>query len=181
MFDDRPTLASPRLVLAPLAEADLAPLAAAMGDPLIWEQHPARDRWRPEVAAPYARWLLEAGGTLVARDPDGRAIGCSRFYVADDLPPGGIAIGYTFLVRDHWGGPTNFEMKRLMLAHLFRTADEAWFHIAADNLRSQRAAEKLGAARRGRSALSVGGRPVAHLVYALTRPDWERTLAARAA
>jgi RimJ/RimL family protein N-acetyltransferase len=36
-------------------------------------------------------------------------------------------------------------MKRLMLAHAFRWARTVWFHVGPDNVRSQRALERIGA------------------------------------
>ncbi len=169
----QPTLRGEGLTLSPLAEADLPALAAAMRDPGIWEQHPARERGTAEGSEAYARWLLDAGGALVARDADGRLIGASRYYVTGDLPPGAVAIGYTFLVRDHWGGATNGEMKRLMLDHLFEGADEAWFHIGPDNLRSQRAAAKIGATPRPDGPATLDGEPFPHRTrLAITRAEW---------
>jgi len=40
-------------------------------------------------------------------------------------------------------------MKRLMLEHAFRFVDSVVFLIAPENLRSQRAVEKIGAVRAG--------------------------------
>ncbi len=172
-FDLAPTLRSERLSLAPITQGDLPALAAAMRDPGIWAQHPVPERGTPEGSEAYARWLLDAGGVLVARDPDGRIIGASRFYVTGDLPPGAVAIGYTFLVRDHWGGATNGEMKRLMLGHLFDRAEEAWFHIGPDNLRSQRAAAKIGATPRPDGPAMLDGEPFPHRTrFAITRAEW---------
>jgi hypothetical protein len=49
--------------------------------------------------------------------------------------------------RSHWGGLCNGELKRLMLRHAFQLADTVVFLVSVDNLRSQRAVEKIGAAR----------------------------------
>lgn len=172
-LDLQPTLRGDGLTLAPLAEADLPALAAAMRDPGIWEQHPVKERGTAEGSEAYARWLLGAGGALVARDGAGRIIGTSRFYVTGDLPPGAVAIGYTFLVRDHWGGVTNGHMKSLMLDHLFTGADEAWFHIGPENLRSQRAAAKIGATPRPDGPDMLDGKPFPHRTrFAITRAEW---------
>ena len=169
--DISPVLVSDRLRLVPLAEGDLAELAAAMTDPLIWEQHPAKDRGEPEAAARYARFLLDAGGTLVARDAAGRVIGCSRFYPVPDQP-GDWGIGFTFLVRACWGGAWNRGMKALMLGHLFRTQPRAWFHIAPDNLRSQIATTRLGAVWRYDATLDLGAGPAPLKCYEMTPETW---------
>jgi RimJ/RimL family protein N-acetyltransferase len=61
-----------------------------------------------------------------------------------------VEIGWTFLVRAHWGGTTNREVKRLMLEHALQSVDRVIFMVGVENYRSQRAVEKLGARRAGR-------------------------------
>ena len=87
---------------------------------------------------------------------DGRVIGSSRFngYNAERSE---VEIGWTFLARSHWGGLYNGEMKRLMLRHAFQFVNRVLFLIGPQNLRSQRAIEKIGAVRVG-SGLDAGGR-----------------------
>ena len=46
-----------------------------------------------------------------------------------------------------WGGAYNGEMKRLMLSHAFKFVDNVIFSVGANNLRSQRAVEKIGGIR----------------------------------
>ncbi|MFM8845484.1 MAG: hypothetical protein ACKOGN_06255, partial [Gammaproteobacteria bacterium] len=48
-FDFQPTLTGGLLLVQPLVRSDFEALYAVASDPLIWEQHPAHDRWRPEV------------------------------------------------------------------------------------------------------------------------------------
>ena len=78
----------------------------------------------------------------------GQVIGSSRFH-GYDAAAGEVEIGWTFLARSHWGGQYNRDMKRLMLEHAFRYVDRVIFLIDPANLRSQRAIEKIGAARVG--------------------------------
>ena len=70
--------------------------------------------------------------------------------------------------RDHRGGATNSEVKRLMLDHAFGSADAVWFHVGPGNLWSRRAVEKLGA-RLDRVA-QRGGRETA--CYRLGRQEF---------
>src|SRR5208283_4197650 len=76
-----------------------------------------------------------------------------------------IEIGWTFLARSHWGGIYNGEMKRLMLRHAFRFVSRVIFLVGPQNVRSQRALEKIGGVR-------VGSRPDGSardsLVYQIT-------------
>ncbi|GAB5449163.1 GNAT family N-acetyltransferase [Gymnodinialimonas sp.] len=176
-FDVIP-LESESLHLRPMGAGDFAALTMAASDPGIWAGHPSTDRYKPEVFRPYFEALLAAGGTLIAQGPDGQAIGMSRYYASADAP-GGIGIGFTFLVRAHWGGQTNFEMKRLMLDHLFGAVEEAWFHIAPTNIRSQKATGKLGAERMDDRVLDLGTGPADWVRMRLTRPQWQARLASR--
>jgi len=173
-FDIAPTLTGTSLDLRPLTQADFPDVVAAASDPLIWEQHPAKDRWRPEVATPYVSWLLDQGGTMVARRAD-EVVGISRFYPCPE-EPGAWGIGFTFLVRAVWGGATNREMKDLMLAHAFEAVDVIWFHIAPGNLRSQKGTEKIGARYVNTMEWSPGGGLPARATqrWRLTREDWAK-------
>lgn len=173
VFDTRPVLRDAALELRPLAEADLPELVEALGDPRIWAGHPVPDRWRPEVAGPYARWLLGAGGVLALRARDsGRLLGCSRFYTGPDCAPDEVAIGYTFLRRELWGTGTNRAMKRLMLAHAFAGFRAVRFHVGAENRRSQIAVGRLGAREVARGPLDMGSGAKPYVTYLLARDDW---------
>ncbi len=152
----QPVLQGELLALRPLRPDDFADLYAVASDPLIWEQHPANDRYQPDVFQAFFRDGLESGGALLATDlEDGRVIGSSRFNGYSEAASE-IEIGWTFLARSHWGGAYNGEMKRLMLQHAFRFVDRVIFHIGAGNLRSQRALEKLGGVRVGTSDNAAG-------------------------
>jgi N-acetyltransferase len=149
MFDYQPTLHGTLLDLRPLRADDFAALHAAASDPRIWEQHPVRDRHREEVFRPYFELLLVAGAALVALDREtGVVVGMSRYH-GYDAERSEVEIGWTFLARSHWGGVYNRELKDLMLRHAFRFVRTVVFLVAPDNLRSQRAVEKIGGVRFG--------------------------------
>lgn len=149
-------LASSLLVLRPLTAGDYDALFAIASDPLVWEQHPSKDRTQEAV---FRRWFAEAldsGGALAAVDQrDGQVCGTSRFGQQDTVRSQ-IEIGWTFLARSHWGGRHNREMKRLMLGHAFQAVQHVVFVIHSDNVRSQRAVEHLGAVRVGVEADAHG-------------------------
>jgi RimJ/RimL family protein N-acetyltransferase len=156
------------LELRPLCPEDFPALYAVAADPLLWEQHPCKDRYREEVFAVFFREALESGGALIAIDrKDGRVIGSSRFHGYDE-EKGEIEIGWTFLARSHWGGTYNGEMKRLMLRHAFRFVNSVVFLIGPHNFRSQRALEKIGGVRAG-SRVDGSGRE--SLVYRIEASD----------
>src|ERR1039457_6199066 len=148
-FDLQPILKGELLELRPLRPEDFHDLYAVASDPLIWEQHPASDRYREEVFKEFFREALESGGALIATDcADARVIGSSRFHGYDE-GKSEIEIGWTFLARSHWGGVFNREMKRLMLRHAFQYVKHVIFLVGQQNLRSQRAVEKIGGIRAG--------------------------------
>jgi N-acetyltransferase len=170
-FDFQPTLKGELLELKPLRAEDFHELYAVASDPLIWEQHPIKDRYKEEVFREFFREALESGGALIAVDSKGgQVIGSSRFHGYDE-ENSEIEIGWTFLARSHWGGVYNREMKRLMLGHAFRFVSRAIFLVGSQNAQSQRAMEKIGGVR-------VGTRPDGSgrdsLVYQITASTFEQ-------
>ena len=117
---------------------------------------------------------MASGGALLAIDcnidsKDGRVIGTSRFF-AHDPTNSEIEIGFTFLARSHWGGIYNGEMKQLMLRHAFRFVNNVVFLIGPQNLRSQRAVEKIGAIRAGSRLNAMGKDNYLYRISAPTEP-----------
>jgi RimJ/RimL family protein N-acetyltransferase len=166
----QPHLAGTLVVLRPLEPGDWDALYSVAADPLIWEIHPAHDRWKEDVFRAFFRDALDSGGALIALDArTGQVIGSSRFSTAR-AEPGEIEIGWTFLARSHWGGNYNREMKHLMLAYIFRFFDRAIFLIGEENARSRRAIEKIGAVLIRQTVIMLGTRAVPHMVYAISRP-----------
>ena len=144
-FDLQPTLHGDLVELRPMRPDDFDALYAVASDPLIWEQHPERDRYREERFRVYFQSGLDCGGALLALDAKtGAVIGSSRYFGYDSAASE-IEIGWTFLARSHWGGAYNSEMKRLMLQHAFRFVENVVFLIGHDNVRSRKAVEKIGA------------------------------------
>ncbi|HEY4841278.1 MAG TPA: GNAT family N-acetyltransferase [Terriglobales bacterium] len=175
-FDLQPTLKGALLELRPLRTEDFHELYAVACDPLIWEQHPSSDRYQVEAFKNFFGEALESGGALIAIDAqDGRVIGSSRFH-GYDRERNEIEIGWTFLARSHWGGVYNREMKELMLRHAFKFVDSVVFLIGPQNLRSQKAVEKIGGVRVG-SRRDASGR--GSLVYQITAASFLETFAPR--
>jgi RimJ/RimL family protein N-acetyltransferase len=146
-FELQPTLTGQLIVLRPLRPEDWDDLYAVASDPLIWEQHPNSDRYKEDVFKEFFREALASGGAFAAIDvKDGRIIGSSRYAFYEEANSE-IEIGWTLLARSHWGGAYNGEMKRLMLGHAFKFVDSVVFIVGPQNLRSQKALEKIGAVR----------------------------------
>lgn len=164
-FDLQPTLEGQLVRLRPLRSEDWDELYAVASDPLIWEQHPQRDRYTEAVFREFFREAMESGGALIASDArTGQIIGSSRFQIHDPEARE-VEIGWTFLARSHWGGAHNGEMKRLMLQHAFQFVDTVIFVIGPENYRSQKAVEKIGGTRVPSRPAPRGG---SNVVYQLT-------------
>ena len=170
-MDRQPVLEGERLLLRPLSGDDWRALYAVAADPLVWELHPASDRWKEDVFRAYFADALAKGGALAVIDrASGTIVGSSRMQAHDPANGGSVEIGWTFLTRSHWGGSTNREMKRLMLAHALKFVERVDFRVGEHNLRSRRAMEKIGGRltdRDGGLVETVSG-PAQHVVYEIT-------------
>ncbi len=158
-FDLQLHLKGELIELRPLAPADWDELFAVASDSLIWEQHPERDRYKEDVFRVFFKDALESGGAFVIIDRKTQhIIGSTRFY-GYDPEKSEIEIGWTFLARKYWGGRYNAEMKRLLLNHAFQFVESVVFFVGEDNVRSQKAMEKVGAIKAGTATRRYGKRP----------------------
>jgi N-acetyltransferase len=168
-FDLQPTGLRGELVeLRPLRPDDFEALFAVASDSLIWEQHPAKDRYTLPVFRKYFDGAIASGGAFLVTDrKTGEVIGCSRYHDLRETESR-IEIGFTFLVRSRWGGAYNGELKRLMLDHAFRFVNTVVFTAGPTNFRSRRALEKIGAVLQGPGINASGD---ACVVFHVRRPD----------
>lgn len=173
-FELQPTLRGELVTLRPLREDDYDSLYSVAADPLIWAQHPASNRHEEPVFREFFREGLACGCAFVVLDrADGRIIGSSRYYGYDPTACE-IGIGWTFLARSHWGGRYNGEMKRLMLTHAFRYVKRVVLHVGPNNVRSQRAIERIGAVRVG---LRTDARGTESVLYEITAAAFAESIA----
>ncbi|MEO6915870.1 MAG: GNAT family N-acetyltransferase [Chitinophagaceae bacterium] len=162
-------LADEIVELKPLEESDFDELFLAASDPLIWEQHPASDRYLKEVFTKYFNEAITGKAAyLIIEKASGRVIGCTRYY---DYHPenSDISIGFTFLSRHYWGGSYNRRSKKMMLNNAFKFVDLVYFHIGAQNIRSQIATERLGAVKVGERLPEGEG---LHFEYVIQKHNW---------
>ena len=146
-FNLQPTLENEFVKIQPLKESDFEILYGVACDPLIWEQHPNKDRYKREVFEVFFKGAIESGGAFLVFDKQtNEAIGSSRFYDYNSENKS-VLIGYTFFARSHWGSKYNPALKKLMLQYAFQFVDSVIFHIGANNIRSQKAIERLGASK----------------------------------
>jgi RimJ/RimL family protein N-acetyltransferase len=173
-FELQPHLVGELLEVRPLRVEDWESLFAVASDPLIWEQHPANDRYQEEVFKEFFREALESGGAFAVVDrKTQKIIGSSRYFGFDPVKSE-IEIGWTFLARSHWGGQYNGELKRLMLDHAFKFVQNVVFLIGPANVRSQKAVEKIGGVLIERREKTIRGELVEQVVYQIKKPTAHR-------
>jgi RimJ/RimL family protein N-acetyltransferase len=132
-----------------------------------------------EAFEAWARLSLGKSDTLLFAILDratGDALGTTGYL---DIRPRhrGLEVGRTWIARGHQGSRVNPESKLLLLAHAFETLDAARVELKTDvnNLRSQRAIEKLGAHREGvlrHYQIRANGFMRDTVVYSIIAEEW---------
>ncbi|SFS16955.1 Protein N-acetyltransferase, RimJ/RimL family [Dyella sp. OK004] len=177
-----PLILKGRLVeLRPVEEETLDELFNVSRDPNIWRltsvaySDPAifypnfkaalRDREHGKV---YPLLMCLAGS--------GQIIGTTRLL---DIHPHDkkIEIGVTWMACEFWGTGINTECKLLLLEHCFETlgANRVQFRAKADNARSRRALEKIGATFEGvmrKDKIEPNGNARDTALYSIVREEW---------
>ncbi|MBV6479729.1 MAG: hypothetical protein HGGPFJEG_02522 [Ignavibacteria bacterium] len=173
-FDLQPHLENSIVIISPLKKQDFEKLFEAASDPLLWEQHPNKDRYKREVFENFFKGALESGGAFIVYNAvTNEVIGSSRYY--GYLPEEkSVSIGYTFIKRSCWGGKYNRALKKLMLDHAFNHVEKVYFHIGANNIRSQKAILKLKAEKTGEADIEYYGEaPYRNFIYTMTKDKWK--------
>ena len=113
---------------------------------------------------------------LVCLADSGRVIGTTRLL---DIYPHDkkLEIGVTWIASACWGGGINTECKQLLLEYCFETLDvnRVQFRAKADNARSRRALEKVGATFEGimrKDKIEPNGNPRDTAFYSIVREEW---------
>jgi RimJ/RimL family protein N-acetyltransferase len=182
-----PVLETTRLVLRGWKESDLAPFAALNDDPLVMEHFPSRltradsDAMVASFGEHFARhglglWAVEAPGVAELLGFVGLSI--PRF--ESHFTPC-VEIGWR-LAREHWGRGYAPEAARAALRFGFeqRGLDQIVSFTVPANLKSRRVMEKLAMHRDpaedfDHPSLAEGHPLRRHVLYRLSRADWERS------
>ncbi|NIG55198.1 GNAT family N-acetyltransferase [Chitinophaga sp. Cy-1792] len=173
-FNIQPVLENDKAMLKPLQEKDFDEVYAAAADPLVWEQHPNKDRYKEEVFRTYFEGAMASKGAFKIIDKQsGKVAGSTRFY---DYNPtdNSIMIGYTFYAREFWGKGLNMSVKKLMLDYIFQYVDKVIFQVGATNTRSQIAIGRVGAVKTGEEMINYYGEaPKFNFIYTINKTDWK--------
>jgi N-acetyltransferase len=172
--DFQPTLVGPTITIRPISADDWPELFAAGSDPEIWKVHPVRDRHTEPGFRKFFDSAVDSKMGFVFFDrATNRLIGSSRYYGYEpELSE--IEIGWTFIVRSHWGGRANREVKRLMLDHAFTFVDTVIFWVGEENWRSQGAMTKIGGVKRqGLLTRELSG-TTPYFIFEITKGRYQR-------
>ncbi len=171
----QPTLQNQLIIARPLQAEDFEPLFGAASDPLIWEQHPNKNRYQQKVFENYFTGAMDSGGALLVSDAATQEVIGSSRYSEYNATAGVISVGYTFFKRSHWGRGYNYALKTAMLDHIFPSVNAVDFYIGADNKRSQLSLERFGAIKIREEVMAYFGEPSRpNFVYRITMEEWEQ-------
>lgn len=171
-FNIQPILENKKAILYPLQEKDFELLYKVASDPKVWEQHPNKDRWRKEIFKTFFEGAIQSKGAFKIVDKDtGDTIGSTRFYDYDEQE-NSMFIGYTFYAKAYWGKGINQLVKATMLKYIFQFVSKVYFHIGADNVRSQIAINRLGAKKIAERIVTYYGEAQRlNFVYEINKED----------
>lgn len=83
-FELQPILENEYVKIIPLKNNDFEILYNIASDPLIWEQHPNKDRYKKEVFENFFKGAIESKGAfLILDNKTNMPIGSSRYYDLD--------------------------------------------------------------------------------------------------
>lgn len=169
----QPLLENEQIKLLPLENNDLEELYILASNPLVWEQHPNKDRWRREVFEVFFDGAIKSKGAFkVIKKENNQIIGSTRFYDYNSNE-NIINIGYTFYGNDFWGKGINLQVKKIMLDYIFQYVETVAFHIGSNNIRSQIAISRIGAKLESKQEITYfGEKPNMNNIYILKKEDW---------
>jgi len=170
-----PVLTTERLVLRPVAEADVTVLTEILQQPEVAEWWPRYDE--PRVREDFLECEPEEDATVVfAMEYEGTTVGVIQYWEEpeEDYRYAGMDI---FLTRDVHGRGLGTEALRAVIAHLFSVRDHHRLIIdpCEQNTRAMRTYENLGFQRVGRMRKyerGPDGQWRDSILYDLLREEW---------
>ena len=182
--DQLPALRGAYVYLEPATEAHRELLRPLAKDERLWEFTKTLlidDTYDTQFDDYYntalATVVSENGQAFVIRQTkDGRILGMTRIHNVV-LKDKGCEIGHTWYTPDVWGQVHNKECKLLLLTHLFERLGFARvaFRVAHQNIRSQKAVEKIGGTKEGvlrKAALRNDGSWRHTVVFSIIDDEW---------
>ena len=167
------TLENDLIKITPLTAIDFERLFKVASDPLIWEQHPERDRYKREVFQLFFDSAVKSKSAfLVFEKSTNQLIGCTR-YLNYDSVNSKIEIGYTFLAKEYWGGRYNKAMKKLLMSYAFQNVESVVFQIGSTNILAQKAILKIGASKINEIDFDLNGKKLIVYEFEVKKEEWK--------
>lgn len=165
-----------KAILYPLQEKDFELLYTVASDPEIWKQHPNKDRWKKEVFRTFFDGAMQSKGAFkIVEKATGNTIGSTFIYDYNEQE-NSIFIGYTFYAVEYWSKGINKLVKATMLDYIFQFVSKVYFHIGANNIRSQVAIVRIGAEKIAEQEVTYFGEaPRLNFVYEISKEKWQKT------
>ena len=123
---------------------------------------------------------LEGQVAFVIRKVNDRSIiGMTRYYGIDEKNKR-LNIGYTWYIPSVWGKVYNKECKLLLLSYAFEklNCNRVGFEVAHQNIRSQKAVEKIGGVKEGmlrKHAIRPDGISRDTFIFSIINDEWLET------
>jgi RimJ/RimL family protein N-acetyltransferase len=119
---------------------------------------------------------------IVRKTTNGELIGMTRYHSLSAADKS-VEIGYTWYNPAVWGQVYNKECKLLLLQYAFETLhfNRVQFRVAGQNLRSQRAVEKIGGVKEGvlrKTGYRADGTLRDTVVFSIIDDEWPAKKAA---
>lgn len=167
-----------------LEQQDIPAIKELARDPRLWEYTKTlliNDSYDQQFESYIATALDERNTgmqvTFVMRDATTHAImGMTRYYKIEPSQKR-LSIGYTWYSPEYWGKVHNKECKLLLLQYAFETLgyQRVEFEVAHQNLRSQKAVEKIGGIKEGilrKHGLHADGTLRHTVVFSIVDDEW---------
>ncbi|MCZ2298052.1 MAG: GNAT family N-acetyltransferase [Chitinophagales bacterium] len=167
------TLTHKNIQLIPLVKEDFEALYKTASDPKIWEQHPNKNRWQKDAFTNYFEGAIQSKGAFKILDTtDNSIMGSTRFYDYNETEKS-VLIGYTFYATKYWGKGINHAVKTMMLNYIFDVVSTVYFHVGAENIRSQISITRLGAEKVKEIEVAYFGEPTKlNFEYKIEKEKW---------
>lgn len=167
--------------LVPMELKHMEELVPILNNPQIWEY-----TWRKITSEAQVEQLLETAlhnremgmdlpFVMIEHSTD-KVVGTSRIMHLDRIHRN-AEIGCTWISPEYWRTPVNTESKSLMLHYCFEELGliRVDFTVVGDNLRSQRAIERIGAVKEGvlrKHRITTEGTVLDNVLYSIIDDEW---------
>lgn len=163
-----PELQNEIVCLKPLSQVYYNELYDVALSEILWEHHPINNGYTKEGFDKFFNEALTIGSLIIVDKLKNKVIGCTRMYGYNEAE-NSVVIGHTFIARDYWGSGYNKSIKKLMLDYAFTQVSKVVFYVIENNIRSQKALEKIGAVAKGNITRNYEGKELKCILFEIEK------------